>query len=110
MRLTRRGRGHFNDELVHDRMVIGGEIGDAKGVIMHEAFESLDELLAKMNGYSAEGAKMLAQRSMKGAIGAAVVHALGAFFRTCVLRTGFLDGREGFWWPCPRLRPPTTST
>jgi glycosyltransferase involved in cell wall biosynthesis len=96
VRLTRRGKGRFNDELVHDRMLIDGTVRDAKGVIMHEAFESLDEVLTKMNRYSAEGARMLARRDKKGSIATAVAHGLWAFFRTYVLRTGFLDGREGF--------------
>jgi glycosyltransferase involved in cell wall biosynthesis len=96
VRLTRRGKGRFNDELVHDRMVIDGGVGDARGVLMHEAFTGLEEVLGKMNRYSTAGAEMLGRRGERGSIVRAVAHGLWAFLRTYILQAGFLDGREGF--------------
>jgi hypothetical protein len=96
VRLARRGKGRFNAELVHDRMLVDGKVGDARGVLMHEAFVELEEVLSKMNRYSSAGAQMLAERGQRGSILRAVAHALWTFLRTYLFRAGFLDGREGF--------------
>ncbi len=96
VRLARRGKGRFNDELVHDRMVVDGQVGDASGVLMHEAFTELEEVLSKMNRYSSAGAQMLGKRGQDGSVVRAVAHGLWTFLRTYIFQAGFLDGREGF--------------
>ena len=96
VRFARRGKGRFNDELVHDRMIVDGKVGDAQGVLMHEAFVELEEVLSKMNRYSSAGAQMLAARGRRGSIPRAAAHGLWTFLRTYLFRAGFLDGREGF--------------
>lgn len=95
VRLVRRGQGRFNEELAHDRLVLDGEIGSARGIIMHEAFIDLEELLEKMNRYSTAGARMQSMRGKKASIAGAIGHGVWAFFRSYFLRAGFLDGREG---------------
>jgi len=96
VRLVRRGQGRFSDELVHERLVADGPVGEAQGVLMHEAFATLEDVLAKMDEYSSAGARSLAARGQSGSVARAVVHALWTFLRTYVFRAGFLDGREGF--------------
>ena len=96
VRLARRGKGRFNAELVHDRMLVDGKVGDARGVLMHEAFTELEDVLGKMNQYSSAGAQALARRGRKSSIVRAVAHGLWTFLRTYLFRAGFLDGREGF--------------
>ena len=39
---------------------------------------------------------MLSEKNKTATLRKAVGHALWAFFRTYVIRAGFLDGREGF--------------
>ena len=96
VRLVRRGKGRFNDELVHDRLMVDRELRDLEGILLHEAFTDLEELLAKVNRYSSEGAKMLVRQGRSSSLSRAVLHGLWAFFRAYVVRAGFLDGREGF--------------
>lgn len=96
VRLVRRGKGRFSDELVHERLIIDGRVGDARGVLMHEAFIELEDVLGKMNHYSSAGAQVLAGRGRTSSIVRAVAHGLWTFLRTYLFRAGFLDGREGF--------------
>jgi hypothetical protein len=63
---------------------------------LHETFHDLEELLAKINQYSTAGARMLSEKGKTATLKKAVSHAVWAFFRTYILRAGFLDGREGF--------------
>jgi glycosyltransferase involved in cell wall biosynthesis len=95
-RLFRRGKARFSDDAVHERMLVQGEVREAEGVILHEAFQTLEEVLGKMDRYSTAGAQLLATRNRRASVPRAVWHGLWAFFRTYVLRGGFLDGREGF--------------
>ena len=56
----------------------------------------MGKVLEKMNAYSTWGAQRLHEEGARSGLLRAVAHALWTFFRTYVLRAGFLDGREGF--------------
>jgi hypothetical protein len=81
---------------VHERLIVDGRVGDARGVLRHEAFTELEDVLGKMNHYSSAGAQALARHGRKSSIVRAVAHGLWTFLRTYLFRAGFLDGREGF--------------
>ena len=95
-RLFRRGQARFSDDLVHERLIVQGAVGTLRESLLHEAIRDLDEALVKMNAYSTAGALMQLERGGKASLAGAVRHGAWTFFRTYVLRAGFLDGREGF--------------
>lgn len=95
-RLFRRGSARYSDGLVHDHLLVEGSTGTLKHHLLHEAFCNLEEVLGKINDYSTPGAIMLDQKNRRASLSTAVGHGLWIFFRTYVLRAGFLDGREGF--------------
>ena len=96
VRLLRRGTAHFSDDLVHERLLVEGGIGQLDGELLHYAFDNMEEVLHKMDRYSTAGAQMLHRRGRNATLGGAVLRGLWSFVRTYVLRGGFLDGREGF--------------
>ncbi len=95
-RLFRRGGARFSNDRVHERLIVDGPVGTLDAPLMHEAILDLDEALVKMNAYSTAGAMMRHERGGNASLVAAVWHGAWTFFRTYVLRAGFLDGREGF--------------
>jgi glycosyltransferase involved in cell wall biosynthesis len=95
-RLFRRGSARFSDDLVHERLIVNGPVGTLKEPLEHEAFRDLDEVLHKVNAYSTAGAISLQKRGRQASLLKAISRGWWAFFRTYVLRAGFLDGREGF--------------
>jgi len=95
-RLFRRGKARFSDDLVHERLIVDGEVGQLTGTLMHESFGSLEQVLEKVNRYSSLSAEQMNAQGRRGGVATAVLHGVGAFFRTYVLKAGFLDGREGF--------------
>lgn len=95
-RLFRRGKARFSDDLVHERLVVDGEVGQLTGTLLHESFDSLEQVLEKVNRYSSLSAEQMNANGRRGGVATAVLHGVGAFFRTYVLKAGFLDGREGF--------------
>lgn len=96
VRLFKRDAAHFSDDLVHERLLIEGEVGQLDGELLHYAFDNLEEVLRKVDHYSSAGAAMLQQRGRSASLGGAVLRGLWSFLRTYILRGGFLDGREGF--------------
>ncbi len=95
-RLFRRGSAQFSDDLVHERLIVHGEIGTMRQPLAHEAIRDIDDALGKMGAYSTAGAHMMHGRGESSSLARAIVHGLWTFIRTYVLRAGFLDGREGF--------------
>ena len=96
VRLFRRGRGRFTDDHTHERLVVDGKVERLHEPIMHEAIVDLDQMLGKMNAYSTSSARMRLDRDVRAGVLVAIGHGAWTFFRTYVLRAGFLDGREGF--------------
>jgi glycosyltransferase involved in cell wall biosynthesis len=94
-RLFQRGAARFNDDQGHDRLIVSGAVGKLASPILHETVTSLDQLIGKMNTYSTMTARHLHERGRRASIFSALGHGAWAFFRTYVLRAGFLDGREG---------------
>lgn len=96
LRLFRRTSGRFTDDHTHERLVVDGRIGKLREPILHEAITDLDQMLLKMNAYSSASAQTRAAEGRRASLITAIVHGVWTFFRTYVLRLGFLDGREGF--------------
>ncbi len=95
IRLFRRGAARFSDTQAHERLIVDGAIRKLKQPLMHEAIIDLDQMTLKMNLYSSASARDLYARGRSASIWTALLHGGWAFFRTYVLRLGFLDGREG---------------
>lgn len=96
VRLFRRDSAKFSDDMVHERLLVTGTPRKLKQPLMHETVRDMDQMLSKINMYSTASAKMLHESGKRASIGAALLHGGWAFFRTYILRRGFLDGREGF--------------
>ncbi len=96
VRLFRRERGRFSEDLVHERLILDGPVGTLKAPLLHETYRDLDEVLAKINRYSTAGAQMAFAKGRRSSLAGAVAHGSWAFMRTYVLRLGLLDGAAGF--------------
>jgi glycosyltransferase involved in cell wall biosynthesis len=94
-RLFRRGTARFSDDLVHERLIVNGEVGAIAQSILHETVTDLDQMLAKMNSFSSASARMFHERGRRASLISALWHGGWTFIRTYFLRAGFLDGREG---------------
>lgn len=95
-RLARRGKARFTEHYLHAHLEVQGATGTLRHPIVHYSFRSMESVLEKLNRYSSASARDMTSAGRKGSLGRAVAHGLWAFFRTYVLRLGFLDGRWGF--------------
>ena len=94
-RLFKREAARFSDDLVHEKIITPYTVGSLHEHLLHQSFTSFEAVLDKANRYSTAGAQTLFKRGKKASLGTALGHGLWAFFRTYVLRLGFLDGRMG---------------
>ena len=94
-RLFKRDAAHFSNDLVHEKIISSHTVGHLHQHLLHQSFTSFEAVLDKVNRYSTAGAQALFTRGKKASLGKALGHGLWAFFRTYILRLGFLDGRMG---------------
>jgi glycosyltransferase involved in cell wall biosynthesis len=96
LRLFRRDIARFTDDLVHERVVCRGRIAGLAVPLDHHPVLRLEDAVARLDGYSTAGAKMLAASGRRVTFMSGITHGLWSFLRAYVLRRGFLDGHEGF--------------
>jgi hypothetical protein len=64
--------------------------------MLHYSFMNYSQVLQKLDRYSTASAEQAFARGKTSNPLKAVLHGVWAFFRTYVLRAGFLDGPQGF--------------
>lgn len=95
LRLFKRKHGKFSPDLVHERIIVSGAISNLTKHLLHESFINSSEVLDKINIYSTLGAQKLHAAGKRTSIVTAIFKAVWTFFRGYILRSGFLDGRQG---------------
>ena len=94
-RLFKRGSAQFSNDVVHEKLLTAQPVGRLHTYLLHESFTSLESVLDKANRYSTAGAQVMFASGKTASLGKALSHGFWAFFRTYILRLGFLDGRMG---------------
>ena len=95
-RLFKNGQARFSDHLVHERLLPKGKTKQLKNHLIHYSYRNFEQVINKVNHYSTLGAEQAFQQGKSSSVFAALYHGFWAFFRTYVLRLGFLDGKFGF--------------
>ena len=96
LRLFKRGRARFSDDLVHERLVPQDPAQTLQGHLLHYSFMNFSQVLTKVDRYSSASAQQMHARGRRAYFVEAPLRGLWAFFRTYVLKAGFLDGPQGF--------------
>ena len=95
-RLFKRGTARFSDDLVHERLIPSGQIAKLENPMLHYSFMNYSQVLQKLDRYSTASAEQAFAKGKTSNPLKAVLHGAWAFFRTYILRAGFLDGPQGF--------------
>jgi len=96
LRLFRRAKARFSDDRVHERVICDGPVVRLRNDLLHAPVLRLEDALSRMDRYSTANAAMTVARRKRVSFSSGITHGLWSFFRTYILRRGFLDGREGF--------------
>lgn len=95
LRLFKREKAQFTEDLVHERIVVQGDIERLTNPLIHYSFDNLEQVLSKVDQYSTLAAQQMYDRGKRSTIGKALLRGFWAFIRTYFLRRGVLDGKHG---------------
>jgi glycosyltransferase involved in cell wall biosynthesis len=97
LRLFRRGRARFSDDLVHERVLLeGARPRRLDTPLLHESYPTPSHYWRKLEAYSQAWARQRHAQGQTTTMWRAAVSGAAAFVRSYVLRLGFLDGAMGF--------------
>ena len=96
IRLWNKRKGLWGGENPHDRVVLkrGVKIMHLNGDLLHRAYVDASETLTKIQSYSEIYARENVGRRSSSAI-RIIAHTTFSFFKSYILKRGFLDGFEG---------------
>ncbi len=96
LRLARRDACRFSDALVHEELLVEGEVADLRETLVHYSYRTIDDVLRKLRQYALASAAARRQRGKRGGLPAALTRAIFAFTKAYFLQAGLLDGSRGF--------------
>ncbi len=95
LRLGRRALSGFTDHFLHAHMTVIGAVGTLRESLIHFSYPDIDDVMEKLVRYSSGHARDMQAAGKTASLSKALLHGVGAFLRTYVVRRGFLDGRHG---------------
>lgn len=96
IRLFDRKRANWSDDQIHEKVIVNGELFEAKGKIKHWVFSSLAHQIDTNNRYSSLGAEALFKKGVKFSIFKLLAKSHSKFLETYFFKGGFRDGLPGF--------------
>lgn len=96
LRLFRRTKGRFSDDMVHERVILEGHAGRLSSPLLHYSYLNEADVQRKTEQYARAGAMQMFKNGKTASFADASSRAAWAFIRTYFLRFGFLDGVAGF--------------
>lgn len=96
LRLFRREKGRFTDDVVHERVVCDGKVARLKAQLDHHPVAKLEDAIRRIDQYSTLGAQKIVASDRKVSFMTGILRGLATFLRVYFLKLGFLDGSAGF--------------
>jgi glycosyltransferase involved in cell wall biosynthesis len=97
MRLLRRGRGAYNDVMVHENLIVEGIVGEMESPLLHYSERSTSERVVKVDRYSTLSARERAKGvPPRVSLRHLAFHPAATFWKIYFMKRGFLDGIPGF--------------
>ncbi len=95
VRLFRKEKCRFGNELVHEQLIVNGSVAVLKNHIDHYTDTSIKHYFDKFNRYTSLAAEDLAKRGKKASLFTMTVRSMHMFFKMYFVKAGFLDGVQG---------------
>jgi glycosyltransferase involved in cell wall biosynthesis len=95
VRLFDRRKAKWVGDFVHETVRVEGRVGHLKSNLLHFTCDSLSEHVRSMDRYTTLAAQEIASRDENVSLGTLLLNPTWTFFRTYVLKLGFMDGPEG---------------
>jgi glycosyltransferase involved in cell wall biosynthesis len=98
LRLFYADHGKWGELNLHEKFLMsnGATIGKLRGDLLHSAYISYDDHTSKMEKYTFIGATEFYKAGKKANLLTPYIHLIWGFFRSYIIKGGFLDGRYGY--------------
>jgi glycosyltransferase involved in cell wall biosynthesis len=100
LRLFKKSQGNFDNNVVHEQVILEGRTGYLKSEILHYSYTSLEQYFEKSNNYTTLGAEEIFGQGKRAEWYHLTIKPLAAFFKHYFAKLGFLDGMTGFIISC----------
>ena len=94
-RLWRRGQAAWGGVDPHDKLIVQGSVGRLHSNLLHHTADTIDRQIAKIATYSEGLAQDALAKGKTSGPGQLLFRPAWRFFRSYILRLGFLDGWQG---------------
>lgn len=95
VRLYHRRKAQWVGDFVHESVKLSGSVGHLESNLLHFTCDSLSEHLRTMDRYTTLAAEQLIASRVQVSWGRLILEPPWTFFRTYIVKLGFLDGVEG---------------
>ncbi len=96
LRLFKRSCGKWEGKQVHEGFKVGGRTGKFAGHLYHYTYASVAEYLKQLDRFSSLAAQDYHDDGKRVSPRHLMLHPSFVFFKNYILRSGFLDGIQGF--------------
>lgn len=96
VRLYRKNKAEWVGAYVHESVRMSGTTGELHGKLHHFTCDSLSAHMRTLDRYTTLAAEEIAVKGIRPRLARMIFDPPWTFFRTFVLRRGFLDGPQGF--------------
>jgi glycosyltransferase involved in cell wall biosynthesis len=98
LRLFRKGKGRFEERVVHEAIKVRGSVGTTRYALLHYAYPDLSSYMSSINKYSSLAVSVMKEQGI-GRFQSGWVNILFrpvfTFLLKYIFRLGFLDGKRG---------------
>ncbi|MBI4777605.1 glycosyltransferase family 2 protein [Candidatus Desantisbacteria bacterium] len=98
IRLFRRQKAEFTQAMVHEDILVNGETGCLKNIIVHFSYKDIADYFDKFNQYSTIDAIKKFRQGKRIILTLQIFASILDFVKRYILQLGFLDGVPGFLW------------
>ena len=98
LRLFRKGKGRFEERIVHEAIKVQGRVGNTRHALLHYAYPDLASYMSSINKYSSLAVSVMAEKGIsdfKSSWVNILFRPVFTFILKYVFRLGFLDGKRG---------------
>jgi len=95
VRLYHRAKARWEGDFVHESVAVTGRVGHLESNLLHFTCSSLSEHLKTMDRYTTLAAEQLLATGEKVGWGTLLFDPPWTFFKTFVIKRGYMDGVEG---------------
>jgi len=95
LRLFRKGKGRFNERMVHESVVVEGRKGHLKSCFNHYSYKNLSDHLSRIDKFTSLAAEEMFTDGKRARVFDLLFRPLAKFVKMYLIKKGYLDGIYG---------------